>query len=232
MIPAAAGITSRSPDQEEICPLLLNVAMSNKDSVNNELSWLKSGSNNPEGSSKSSSVTSPRRADVDDTPSWLYEDTIPKKEETKALIVEKTKNGDSKSGIKWKHPINKKIHNEGDEDDESADAAESCCCCFPSDPMLFAFQCFHLTAGLTGLAALSANIYVFSGPTISVRDAIVRSYALLFCILIVIIELDWRLIVNKIRFADWWVFRGLFYTFVGFITCKSQCPFISSIISC
>lgn len=192
------------------------VAMNHKEENGNELSWLKSGSKNAEGSSKSSSVTSPKRPADDDTPSWLYEDTIPKREEEKPLVEDKNKST-AKSGIKWKKVINKKVH---EDDEEDAEGPESCCCCCPADPMLFAFQCFHLTAGLTGLAALSANIYVFSGPNFSIRDAIIRSYALVFCILIVIIELDWRYIVNKIRFADWWVFRGLFYTLVGFITCK------------
>jgi hypothetical protein len=56
---------------------------------------------------------------------------------------------------------------------------------------------------------------------LSPKDAIMRSYALLFCALVVIIEVDWRFVVNKIRFVDWWVLRGLFYTFVGFITCKN-----------
>ena len=174
----------------------------------NELSWLKGGSKKSE-----NSPLRPQDRD-DDTPSWLYEDTVPEqKESTKAgkVVVD---NKVAKSGVKWKQRMTTNTHADEDE------VEESCCCCCPSDPMLFSFQCFHLTAGLSGMGAFVANIYVFTRPHVTVKEAIIRSYALIFCLLMVATEMDWRYIVNKARFLDWWVLRGFFYTFIGFITCK------------
>jgi hypothetical protein len=182
----------------------------------NELSWLKSGAKTS--GERQAQAVSPRPGDNKDAPSWLFEENDSKSGSVKDTPTEQTPPKSTLSklagGIKWKQPINRVAP--ADEEDES----DSCCCCCPSDPMLCAFMCFHFTAGLVGVTALAANIYVFTRPDLSPKDAIMRCYALLFCALVVVIELDWRFVVNKIRFVDWWVFRGLFYTLVGFVTCK------------
>jgi hypothetical protein len=124
--------------------------------------------------------------------------------------------GEAPPLIKRKAPA--AVHIADDEDAE--DDSDTCCCCCPSDPMLFGFQCFHFIAGLAGLLALAANVYIFTLPNLYPKDEIMRCYALIFCALVVIIEFDWRFVVNKIRFVDWWALRGFFYTLVGFMTCK------------
>ena len=176
----------------------------------NELSWLKSGSKSP--------LPSPVPRDNKDAPSWLFEDKDASTAGSNKSITTNTRPKTSiekiSRGVKWKQPINKSA------DLAEEDDGDSCCCCCPSDPMLFSFQIFHFIAGLSGLAAFIANIYVFTRSDLSIRDAIMRSYALILCALVLIIEMDWRFIVNKMRFVDWWVFRGAFYTFIGFITCK------------
>ena len=50
------------------------------------------------------------------------------------------------------------------------------------------------------------------------RDIITRCYAIVFCVFIVLAEVDWRYIMRRIRILDLWFFRGLFYFYVGFIT--------------
>lgn len=178
------------------------------DDNTNELTWLKEGGKKPE--------LSPIRPQGDDAPSWLYEDTVPDHKGQQAGKAGHDNKAPKGGGVKWKQHINTKPVEEDSGDVDS----DSCCCCFSSDPMLFAFQCFHITAGLAGLGAFVANIYVFSRPHITVKEAIIRGYSLIFCMLMVATELDWRYIVNKARFLDWWVLRGFFYTFIGFITCK------------
>lgn len=180
------------------------------DDNTSEITWLKEGAKKSE-----LSPVRPSQRD-DDTPSWLYEDTVPDHKGTKAAKSAQDSKAAKGGGVKWKQHINTKPAAEDNGDVDS----ESCCCCFSSDPMLFAFQCFHITAGFSGLGAFIANIYVFSRPHITVKEAIIRGYSLIFCMLMVATELDWRYIVNKARFLDWWVLRGLFYTFIGFITCK------------
>ena len=199
----------------------------------NELSWLKSDSTKSTNVEKPVPVARSRGEEKDDTPSWLFEDNDAKL----AAAQEPTGDGGKPpkttlsklaGGIKWKQPMNRgKDLDEGSGDDDEA----SCCGCCPGDPMLFSFQCFHFTAGMIGIAAFAANIYVFTQPYLTPKDAIMRSYALLFCLLVVIIEMDWRYVVNKIRFADLWVPRGLFYTLVGFVTCKSAISSSSFIFS-
>ena len=192
--------------------------MNTQEEDTNELSWLKGG---PKSHDSSNSI-SPRPIVKDDTPSWVFEDApIDEGKNTPTGRGNPTKLKEMKAGkgtIKWK--TKNYAH---DDDDDGADDSSSCCCCCPSDPVLFSFQCFHFTSGLTGLAAFVANIYTFWNPNLGTKDAIIRGYTLLFCILIVIVELDWRFVVNKVRFLDYWVLRGLFYTFVGFITCKYSC---------
>lgn len=178
------------------------------DENTNELSWLK-------GAGKKSELSPLRPQENDDAPSWLHEDSGAETKESKGGKYA-TDHKTTKGGVKWKQHITTKALPQED----SGDEGESCCCCFSSDPMLFSFQCFHITAGLSGLGAFIANVYVFSRPHITLKEAIIRSYALIFCVLMVLTELDWRYVVNKVRFMDYWLLRGIFYTFIGFITCE------------
>jgi hypothetical protein len=190
--------------------------MSSNNDGFNELSWLKSSGKAVESKDKAELLRESRpssQENKEDGPSWLYDDAIPKPKEPLNSKVSKSKAAPLQSA----QQVNSKaVVADVDDDDE----AESCCGCCPSDPILFSFQCFHFSSGSIALAAFAANIYTLSRPNIFVKDAIVRCYALVFCLLIVIVEFDWRYIVNKVRFVDYWILRGFFYTFVGFLTCK------------
>ena len=70
-----------------------------------------------------------------------------------------------------------------DEDDE-----EDCCCC-PVDPVLCWFRFFHTISGCIGMATMAANIFVLVTidiQSLNYKDIIMRSYAVIFCIIIVI----------------------------------------------
>ena len=70
-----------------------------------------------------------------------------------------------------------------DEDDE-----EDCCCC-PVDPVLCWFRFFHTISGCIGIATMAANIFVLvtvDSQTLNYKDIIMRSYAVIFCFIIVI----------------------------------------------
>lgn len=188
------------------------------DEESNELSWLKGEGKLPSAKGKVPTSISPRSQEANDAPSWLFE------EQDKSISSARGSTEASphppaikeKSAVKWKVSVNKPREEEDDTEDES----DTCCCCCPADPMLFAFQSFHFVSGLIGLLALAANIYIFTRPDLTLKDAIMRCYALIFCALVLIVEFDWRFVVSKIRFVDWWVLRGFFYTLIGFVTCK------------
>ena len=196
----------------------------------NELSWLKGDSkeiNNVASSPRATKESKDDKTDQEKNYSWLYEDSVDD-ERSSSTVKSHTKTKDvvklAKNGVKWKQPMKGGSNNSNNgfppDDESTEDDSDIFCCCCSSDPVLFSFQCFHFTSGLTGLAAFAANIYTLTKPSITIRDTIVRSYALVFCLLIVIVELDWRYILNKVRFLDHWILRGFFYAFVGFVTCK------------
>mmetsp|Transcript_18451 Transcript_18451/g.41047 ORF Transcript_18451/g.41047 Transcript_18451/m.41047 type:complete len:242 (+) Transcript_18451:42-767(+) len=174
-----------------------------------ELSWLKGDKS--EGSDKSKSSTPPptkTRSPAEDKqiPSWLLDDN---KEDGGGTDPEPKKYAEPKN----KKRIRDLLQSVGS-DEESE---EDCCFCCHSDPLLLSFQLFHFTSGLVGMAALAANVYAFA-TNLSLNDAILRAYAVLFCLLIVLVEVDWRYFVNRIRFVEIWLLRGLFYAFVALLT--------------
>jgi uncharacterized membrane protein HdeD (DUF308 family) len=184
----------------------------------NEQTWLKGNRASLATKAKSVNPVSPRPPDTKDAPSWLFEEHDRGMSTTNfpAELSPTAAAGEAPPLIKRKAPAAVHIA----DDDDAEDDSDTCCCCCPSNPMLFGFQCFHFIAGLAGLLALAANIYIFTLPNLYPKDEIMRCYALIFCVLVVIIEFDWRFVVNKIRFVDWWALRGFFYTLVGFMTCK------------
>ena len=81
----------------------------------------------------------------------------------------------------------------GDEDDE-----EDCCCC-PVDPVLCWFRFFHTISGLIGVATLGANIFVLvtvDSKSLNYKDIIMRSYAVIFCIIIILAGATKLLVLN------------------------------------
>eukprot|EP00596_Hydrurales_sp_CCMP1899_P006100 CAMPEP_0119036766 /NCGR_PEP_ID=MMETSP1177-20130426/4701_1 /TAXON_ID=2985 /ORGANISM="Ochromonas sp, Strain CCMP1899" /LENGTH=211 /DNA_ID=CAMNT_0006997097 /DNA_START=159 /DNA_END=794 /DNA_ORIENTATION=- len=108
------------------------------------------------------------------------------------------------------------------------DEEEEDCCCFKVDPVLCWFTFFHSLSGCVGLATLAANIYVLARTNraaLNYKEIIMRSYACIFCIIIILTETNWRYIMKRIRILDIWFLRGFFYFYVGFITIEGDLTF-------
>lgn len=120
--------------------------------------------------------------------------------------------------LKWKKPSTESLNFSYSNNINSADY-EDCCCC-PSDPVLLWFRFFHFVSTIISIATLISNITIITKPEITPIDIIMHVYAMLFCIAIIFIEIDWRFVMDRVRVMDLWMFRGLFYCFVGIITGK------------
>ena len=200
----------------------------------NELSWLNENSISSS-SSSSRAHEHPSRTTLlpkvesnvsnsnakSNVPSWALEDNSVDEDDTKSYESKDTRRSIQPINVKWKNkkgqPVPAEIHSGSTpkDDDEEEDWR-----CFPSDPILACFQCFHFTSGVNGLLALVSNAYVYTLHDLPIYDLVLHGYAIVFCLLIVFVELDWRYIVSKVKYLDLWVLRGLFYVFVGVITGK------------
>lgn len=110
-----------------------------------------------------------------------------------------------------------------DTDDE--EALEDCCCC-PSDPCLAALLLFHCIAGLLGVCAMVTNAYHLTKPMQQQQQAVpnvyidhvLRSYSIVMSAVIVCAESDWKFLMRRLKLFDLWIFRGIFYAYVGLCT--------------
>jgi hypothetical protein len=136
------------------------------------------------------------------------------------------------SGTKWSRPstqFNKKIvvtatDSHGGQlysDDEN----DSCCACM-NDGYLIWFSLFSYIAIATSLASIVSNLrFILAAkwagvPFLTVKNCIIRLYASCFLGVLVCIELEWKYVMRRIRFLDYWTFRGFTYAFLGIITGK------------
>ena len=143
-----------------------------------------------------------------DTEDWTREDG--KGKLYQASVVE---SGGGRGGVRARMMATARV--KASEDDD-----EDCCCC-PLDPVLAWFRLFHLISGLVGCASMGANGYILATKdaiTMDYKDIVTRTYAIIFCFIVVLAEIDWRYVMRRIRILDLWFFRGLFYFYVGFIT--------------
>lgn len=95
----------------------------------------------------------------------------------------------------------------------------NCCGCH-LDLVLMGFQVFHFLGGLTALASISANFYVFTDMTLQddIREVILRIYALLFAFITILVETDMDVFMQYFTLFQSWFLRGLWYAFVGILT--------------
>jgi hypothetical protein len=107
------------------------------------------------------------------------------------------------------------------EDGQPMQYDEDCCCC-PNDPVLWWFALFQWITGLTAATALITNIYSLAAANglVAVKYLSIRCFAVLLCALIVFIESEWDMVLQRLKVMHLWIFRGLFYAFVGLITSK------------
>jgi hypothetical protein len=75
---------------------------------------------------------------------------------------------------------------------------------------------------LLSLFVVAANVLTVYNDskhhTLDARSVLLRSYAVIFCAMIVLTELEWVGFLKLFAFLDNWIARGLAYTFVGLIT--------------
>jgi hypothetical protein len=144
-------------------------------------------------------------------PSWLHANAPNKREESKFDHPSPSTplNGSIIKSV-TQHDIDIGEINEWDED---------CCCCV-SDPVLWWFSSFHLISALVALAALVMNIVYLSQNRkhADIRSVLIRVYTILFYLVTVLIEFDWRFLMKRLRIMDLWIVRGLFYSYIGLIT--------------
>jgi hypothetical protein len=77
-----------------------------------------------------------------------------------------------------------------------------------------------LFSGLMGLASLAANAYVLTNPALDFIHFILHVYTIILCVVVTLVETDWKYFLSNVRFMESWICRGIFYTFVGFMTSK------------
>lgn len=181
-----------------------------------EPSWLNSNNVNDE-----DSINTPSKLKIQEShdnkslPSWVLEEGIENNKlnnTEKDKLIQKTKDKKIKIIYNKKNNINDENSHQDDED----------CKCYPSDSLLFTFQCYHFTCGLSGLLAFLSHIYSYTKPNLNIYHILMHTYIAILCLLVLFIELDWRLIVTKLKIMDIWIFRGFFYVFIGLLTGKNN----------
>lgn len=111
------------------------------------------------------------------------------------------------------------VSNYASEDEDDKGLEDDCCCC-PMDPVLLGIAFFHGICICLGIAGIAVNIHHIMRPSEQGRyqDILLRSYSAAFCVIMVFSEIDWRFIMRRLRLLDIWIFRGLFYIYIGLQT--------------
>ena len=142
-----------------------------------------------------------------DLPSWLKEEMA----SANNVAAESSKNR-PRSTIKYRQPSVKKPPR------KTSSSTNWCC---PNDPVRAWFRIFHGLCGLIGVLSFISNLYVLFDVPLDIRNIVIHAYALLFCILVVGTELELKILLSRLQFLESWIFRGLFYFFVGVISGKT-----------
>jgi hypothetical protein len=91
------------------------------------------------------------------------------------------------------------------EEDENKDII---CCCM--DAVLCYFRLFHFLCALVLMLSIIENCLAIASDK-DMRDLILRIYGAVLGFLGIFIEMNVRCVVEHIKLADNWIFRGLFY---------------------
>jgi len=103
--------------------------------------------------------------------------------------------------------------------DTEAEDSDTCCGSL-CDPVLWWFRIYHFFAGVSSLSTIPANLLVISSnfTLVNIRDIGIRSFGILFALLLVCAEMDWRYVVRRFKLLDAWVWRGLLFFYLGMLT--------------
>lgn len=88
------------------------------------------------------------------------------------------------------------------------------------DSVLMWFRVMHILSALLVLVAGGINAYFVIKMTLEWNECIIRIYTISFCIIMLLVEVELDLVVQQIKILRLWMFRGLFYGFIGLLTCK------------
>jgi len=81
---------------------------------------------------------------------------------------------------------------------------------FGCDTVLCYFRIFHGCVSFLAFLTLMENAYLLREYS-SVRELIIRVYAILFCVLSILIEMEFRAITENLLALESWFSRSLFY---------------------
>lgn len=180
----------------------LNLLMDDQNEIN-DAKWLRSPTGSIESHGKTTKFSPISHQNINNDPSWLT--PSPVKNHSRSSPVESVKSNNKRRII------------------VQSDDKGCCCGYFPSDPVLYWFKIFHIFSGLTGIATTLANAYVLTNRDLSFVNLVVHIYAIICCLLIIVAEIEWKYVLSLFKFLDYWVLRGLYYGFVGFLTSKLNC---------
>eukprot|EP00753_Platysulcus_tardus_P005378 PLAT13235.1.p1 GENE.PLAT13235.1~~PLAT13235.1.p1 ORF type:complete len:260 (+),score=69.09 PLAT13235.1:528-1307(+) len=92
------------------------------------------------------------------------------------------------------------------------------------DGLLFALRILAALNICAALLVCAAHIDILSRAEqldLDADKAIVRVYGILFALLAILTELDWARLRRQLQLLQSWLFRGLFYIFVGLLSFES-----------
>ena len=89
-----------------------------------------------------------------------------------------------------------------------------------ADPVFVFLTSINVVAVATALLAAAANIFVVveSASTLSFKDYCIRAYTLSFCVMLVLVELEWSHFMRWMPALENFAPKGLFFGLVGLLT--------------
>lgn len=82
------------------------------------------------------------------------------------------------------------------------------------------FRMLAILTVLLALVVIGTNCYIIYDKfnSLKARGILLRVYGILFCVFVVLAEIEWARFTKYFGFLKYWPARGLFYVFVGLIT--------------
>ena len=88
------------------------------------------------------------------------------------------------------------------------------------------FATFQFLAGLTAIAGIVANFFHLTRSPRDDRydyiDISKRVFLVVFCLIIVAIELDISVLTKRLKLLDLWIFRGFFFFYIALCTADAS----------
>jgi hypothetical protein len=181
-------------------------SVSNKVSGSNDLDWSRDTRRN--------NLLVAENNDIQihsNLPDWLHDE-----EQGPSIGVASTIKSTSKGKLQYKQLLKPKI--ESPMSDTSSSRKEKSFRICPENPCIWYFRSIHILSTIFAIVGVGGNAYLLYHAT-SFRGGVIHAYAALFCMIIVAVEIESRAVLRRVNLLENWIFRGLFYLFVGCITC-------------